>query len=262
MPIAVPHDADASGTCGVAIMAKASIPGQTKTRLVPPLTFDEAARCNTAFLRDAVDTILAAAGGAAIAGYVAFGPPQARSFFQENLPPEIGLIEASYPSLGDCLFSAAAQILQRGHGAAVLLNADSPTLPSSVLRDAIAALMAPGDRVVLGPATDGGYYLIGLKRAHRRLFEDIAWSTEQVARQTMDRAAELNLPTHILPQWYDVDDIEGLTILQQELLGGRRFAPDIPAGKAQHTRALMQTLAPRLNLQRRQATDALGRAAE
>ena len=79
--------------CGIAVMAKASLPGRTKTRLVPPLTFDEAARCNTAFLRDIADNILAAAARSSIAGYMAFGPPDAKSFFQECLPDEIGLIE-------------------------------------------------------------------------------------------------------------------------------------------------------------------------
>src|SRR5438445_13721732 len=88
--------------CGIAVMAKASIPGRTKTRLVPPLTFDEAAQCNTAFLRDVADTILAASGQASIAGYAAFAPPQSMPFFQDNLPREIGLIEAWNPNFGDC----------------------------------------------------------------------------------------------------------------------------------------------------------------
>ena len=189
-------------------MAKASTPGSTKTRLVPPLTFDEAARCNTAFLRDVADNILAASAQASIAGYMAFGPPDSKPFFQANLPREIGLIEAWYPNFGDCLFSAIVQLLERGHGSAVVLNSDSPTLPTSLLVETADVLARPGDRVVLGPAHDGGYYLLGVKSARRRLFQDIAWSTEHVARQTLDRAAELGLPVHMLPKWYDVDDLE------------------------------------------------------
>ena len=61
--------------CGIAVMAKASTPGRTKTRLVPPLTCEEAAQCNTAFLRDVADNILAASAQASIGGYMAFGPP-------------------------------------------------------------------------------------------------------------------------------------------------------------------------------------------
>ncbi len=186
-------------------MAKASIPGRTKTRLVPPLTFDEAAQYNTAFLRDITENILAASAQASIAGYMAFGPPESKPFFQQNLPGEIGLIEAWYPDFGDCLFSAIARLFECGHGSAVVLNADSPTLPTSLLVETAQVLARPGDRAVLGPASDGGYYLLGLKEAQRRLFQDIAWSTEHVARQTLERAAELRLPVHVLPEWYDVD---------------------------------------------------------
>ena len=262
MPIAISRSENASGTCGIAVMAKASVPGQSKTRLVPPLSFDEAARCNTAFLRDAADTILAAGGEAAIAGYVAFGPPHTKPFFQDNLPRQIGLMEAWHADFGECLFSALAQMLDRGHCAAVVLNSDSPTLPASILLDAVAVLTQPGERIVLGPASDGGYYLLGVKSSHRRLFQDIAWSSEHVARQTMERVAELSLPVHVLPGWYDVDDVGDLLVLQEELFDGRAHAPGIRSGEARHTRALMETLAPRFGSQRLRAVgDVLGRAA-
>jgi rSAM/selenodomain-associated transferase 1 len=205
-------------------MAKASTPGRTKTRLVPPLTLEEAAACNTAFLRDVAANILAASARASIAGYMAFGPPESKPFFQESMPQEIGLIEAWYPNFGDCLFTAIAQILERGHRSAVVLNSDSPTLPTSLLVETAQVLARPGDRAVLGPAHDGGYYLLGLKTAHRRLFQDIAWSTEHVARQTLERAAEVGLPVHVLPTWYDVDDVKTLKMLQAELFEGQSFA--------------------------------------
>ena len=173
--------AAASGTCGVAVMAKASAPGRTKTRLVPPLTFDEAAALNTAFLRDVADNLLAAARHAAIAGYAAYAPPGSEGFFRGLLPPAIGLIDAGLPNFGDCLFRTIGEILARGHGSAVVLNSDSPTLPTAFLVETAEMLARPGERAVLGPASDGGYYLLGLKTAHRRLFDDIAWSTERVA---------------------------------------------------------------------------------
>src|SRR5262249_41629317 len=211
-------------TCGIAVMAKASAPGLTKTRLVPPLTSEEATACNTAFLRDIADNILAASAHASIAGYMAFGPPESRPFFEANLPGEIGLIEAWHPSLGDCLITAIEQLLARGHHNAVVLNSDSPTLPASILIETAEMMARPGDRAVLGPASDGGYYLLGLKTPHRRLFQDIAWSTAQVAEQTLERAAELALPVHVLPEWYDVDDLKALTMLHAELFEGKAFA--------------------------------------
>ena len=91
------------------------------------------------------------------------------------------------------------RVLARGHQSAVVLNSDSPTLPTALLVETAEMLARPGERAVLGPSTDGGYYLLGLKTAHRRLFEDIAWSTESVAGQTLERAREIKLDVHVLP---------------------------------------------------------------
>jgi rSAM/selenodomain-associated transferase 1 len=204
-------------------MAKASIAGQAKTRLVPPLAADEAARLNTSFLRDVADGLISASELANIAGFMAFAPAGSAGFFRGILPERIGLLETVAPSFGECLFHAAACLLDAGHDGVCLLNSDSPTLPIAYLIAAATALAAPGDRVVLGPSTDGGYYLIGLKRPHRRLFEDIDWSTERVSAQTLARARELGLPVHQLPSWYDVDDVDALRLLVGELFGANRF---------------------------------------
>ena len=256
-----PEQAQA-GSCGIAVMAKASTPGSSKTRLVPPLTPDEAARCNTAFLRDVADNMLAAAAQTPVAGYMAFGPPEARPFFRETFPHGIGLIDAWYPSLGDCLLSTITQLFALGHSSAIVLNADSPTLPTSLLVETVGVLQQPGDRVVLGPADDGGYYLLGVKRAHRRLFQDIAWSTERVAQQTLDRAAELRLPVHLLSTWYDVDDIRALKMLLAELFEDQPFAPGLRPNRPRHTRELMRSLLESSDLSERLGGAALPRAAE
>ena len=216
-----------AASCGIAFMAKASTPGRAKTRLVPPLTFAEAAALNTVFLQDVADNVLLAArhtSPAGIAGYAAYGPPDSEDFFRHTLPGAIGLIEAWLPNFGDCLFHTIREIFARGHSAAVVLNSDSPTLPTALLVETAELLARPGDRVVLGPSSDGGYYLLGLKIAHRRLFEDIAWSTERVAAQTRERAREIDLEVHSLPVWYDVDDMDGLRRLYAEL-GGEELGP-------------------------------------
>jgi rSAM/selenodomain-associated transferase 1 len=253
---------EAISACGIAVMAKASTPGRTKTRLVPPLTFEEAAQCNTAFLRDVAENILAASAQASIAGYMAFGPPGSQPFFEDILPREIGLIEAWHPNFGDCLHSAIGQLLALGHASAVVLNSDSPTLPTTLLVETADALARPGDRIVLGPAADGGYYLLGTKQPHRRLFEDVAWSTEHVAEQTRARARELGLPVHTLPSWYDVDDVRALHMLQAELAEGASFAMDLCPNQPRHTRVLMQSLLEKSDLRERLAPNAFRRAAE
>jgi len=157
------------------------------------------------------------------------------------LPPQIRLLPPRRSGLGASLYDAAEDLLADGYGAACLVNADSPTLPTAVLVEAARALAAPGDRVVLGPADDGGYYLIGVKQPHRHLFEDIAWSTELVFRQTLARAADLGLEIVTLPGWYDVDDIASLCRLAGELRD-----PDHSGYAAPHTAAFVRRLAPRL----------------
>jgi hypothetical protein len=186
-----------------------------------------------------------------IRGYVAFGPPESAPFFSSALPRSIRLIEAWYPDLGDCLFAAIEQLFDFGHRAAVVLNSDSPTLPASLLVEAAEQLACPGDRVVLGPARDGGYYLLGLKARHRRLFERIAWSTEQVAAQTLERAAEIGLAVHVLSEWYDIDDVSSLRALATELGNGPRLNEKTSRDAAVHTSELMRTLLAQTDLRAR-----------
>jgi rSAM/selenodomain-associated transferase 1 len=240
-------------------MAKASAPGRAKTRLVPPLTFDQAADLNTAFLQDVAANLIAAdeqarataAQNAAIVGYAAYGPPGSSDFFQRILPASIGLIEAWLPNFADCLFRTIGEILKHGHHSAVVLNSDSPTLPTALLVETAEVLAQPGDRAVLGPSTDGGYYLLGLKHAHARMFEDIAWSTERVTEQTLARAREIGLAVHLLPAWYDVDDVDALKRLDAELRGmDLETQPSQPPRYAPHTARLMRQLARERDLGR------------
>jgi len=209
-----------SETCAIAIMAKAPRVGEVKTRLVPPLSPEEAAALGAAFIRDIAGNILAAAAAVPIDGYAAYSPAGSEAAFMPLLPEGVRLLPPRGMGLGIGLWHAAEDLLSAGYGAVCLVNADSPNLPTAFLVQAVRTLREPGDRVVLGPAEDGGYYLIGLKYPHRRLFEDIAWSSELVFGQTLDRAAELGVETVTLPRWYDVDDVASLRRLLNELLGG------------------------------------------
>ncbi len=221
-----------AGSCAIAVMAKASAPGRTKTRLVPPLTHDEAAALNTAFLQDMACKMQRAGRASSIAPYMAFGPTGSEPFFRSILPKGgIGMIDAWLPDFGHCLLHGITTMLEAGHTSACVLNADSPTLPPAYLVEAAVVLALPGDRAVLGPSTDGGYYLLGMKQAHQRLFASIDWSTEVVAEQTLDRAREIGLPLHVLPTWYDVDDADTLRAVIADLSpgsdrNGRASAPD------------------------------------
>jgi len=208
--------------CGIAVMAKASRPGRTKTRLVPPLTFDEAAQLNTVFLKDAFANIAAAAREAPIRTFAAYGPLGEESFFHGLGSRLAGLIPAVFPDFGDCLRAGLEGMLAAGCSCACVLNSDTPDLPTEYLLRCARELEGGRDRVVVGPAEDGGYYILGISRPHRRLFDDIEWSTPRVLGQTLERAAELGLEVVSLPPWSDIDDAASL----------RRFAMGPDAGSS------------------------------
>jgi hypothetical protein len=144
--------------------------------------------------------------------------------------------------LGERLFHAACDLLDASYESACLINSDSPTLPQSILAEAIAHLKKAGDRIVLGGSDDGGYYLIGLKHAHRRVFDDINWSTPAVFGQTLERAAEIGLEVVSLPSWYDVDDAASLRQLGAELFGDERMHSDRCGHDAPFTRKFLAGL--------------------
>jgi glycosyltransferase A (GT-A) superfamily protein (DUF2064 family) len=114
-------------------------------------------------------------------------------------------------------------------------------MPQNALLQAVERLSRAGDRMVLGGSDDGGYYLIGIKHLHHRLFEQIDWSTERVFAQTLERAREIGLRAELLPTWYDVDDAATLERLRRELA-----APGDVGGRAgydaKHTRGFLQSL--------------------
>jgi len=212
-------------TCAIAVMAKAPQPERSKTRLVPPLTAGEAAALAAAFLLDITENIVLAAQTVPIDAYAAYAPAGAEALFEPHLAPQTRLVlaDGSGPEadgvqgFGRCLWQAAHTLHARGYGAFALLNSDGPTLPTPLLCRAVGLLLTPGERIVFGPADDGGYYLIGMKQAHAHLFADIAWSTDVVAEQTRARMRELRLDVAELPQWYDVDDEPSLRRLVAEL---------------------------------------------
>jgi hypothetical protein len=209
-------------------MAKAPLPGAVKTRLVPPLRSADAAALGASFLRDVTENVALAARNEAIHGYVAYAPSGSERLFDGMLASCTRLVladgaEISAPRVhgfGRCLLHAAEALFARGHDAVCLLNSDSPTLPTTLIARAASALTATDDRVVLGPADDGGYYILGMKAPHVHLFEDIAWSTSAVAAQTRQRAHALDLPITELDPWYDVDDGPALRRLFRELETG------------------------------------------
>ena len=214
----------------IGIICKAPLPGRSKTRLASAIGADAASQLSACFLRDVATAIDAVPEGLGRRGYGVYAPAGTEQIMRELLPANFGLLLQTGDDLGSVLFGATLGLLDAGHDCVLLVNGDSPTLPTRFLVQAIEALRKPGDRMVLGPASDGGYYLIGLKYPHRQLFTQIAWGTNTVARATCERADEIGLATTLLPEWYDIDDVETLRWLQEELAGrSRRFRAGGPA---------------------------------
>ena len=207
-------------------MTKAPQAGKVKTRLSPPLSPEEAAELNICFLRDLSTSILHACQQSPARGIGVYTPRGAEVVYQNILPPEFFLIPQRGDAFGERLLFAAENLFKVGFESVCLINSDSPTILMSIFSETADALAKPGQRIVLGPAEDGGYYLIGLKQLHRRLFEDIDWSTERVFKQTKDRAKELGLPVHELEKGLDVDDSATLAQLCEELFG-RKTSGDV-----------------------------------
>jgi rSAM/selenodomain-associated transferase 1 len=250
-----------AGVCALAVMAKAPRVGKVKTRLAPALGFEGSAAINVCFLMDTARNIagiggtLAAVAGPAhdgetvmnrapgSAGLVCYTPVGDEAAFDGILPEGFALIAQRGDAFGERLLAAAEDILSCGFGAVCLIDSDSPTLPAVALEMAVEALARPGDRVVLGGSDDGGYYLIGLKRAHTEVFERITWSTSSVYAETVERCAEAGLELVELPVWYDVDDAETLTVLERELLEDVR--PEFAAVDGYDARATREFLRER-----------------
>ena len=206
------------GKVTIGIMCKTPTPGKSKTRLSPPLQPDECAGISACFIRDLSRTIAwLAQADEGVAGCAVYTPVGSETALLSLLPEDFVLLPQVEGDFGERLFHGIDALLQT-HDGVLLVNSDSPTLPPEILRAAVEAVRK-GDSVVLSPAEDGGYTLIGLSRPHRRLFEEIEWSTETVYRRTCERAAEIGLPVVDVPPWYDVDDAASLRVLEDELLG-------------------------------------------
>jgi len=210
--------------CALAVMTKAPRAGRVKTRLVPPLMPDEAAMLNVCFLRDtaaAISTALVSGkkSGKNARGVAVYTPVGWEDAYIDILPSDFELVPQRGESFGERLSFAAEDLFQCGFDAVCLIDSDSPTVPAATFVHAVEILGSSREHIVLGPSDDGGYYLIGLKKPHREMFERIDWSTQRVLEQTKGRAKEIGLEVKLLPPCYDVDDSTALRHLCNELLG-------------------------------------------
>jgi len=199
------------------IFVKAPRPGQVKTRLCPPLTPDEAATLHGSFVLDTLERTKAAIAKEhlSVDRYIACLPSASLVFFK-ILEERHGvhLLDQVGDDLGQRMHRAFTDLFGRGYQQVIIVGTDVPTLPLSVYQQAVSLIASHS--LVLGPSTDGGYYLIGLNRSVPELFSDVPWSTADVLAATRRKASALGLTIGLLKEWRDVDVAEDLRALIQD----------------------------------------------
>jgi rSAM/selenodomain-associated transferase 1 len=189
------------------VVAKAPVPGEVKTRLVPYLTSEAAADLYRCFLQDRVMTLDTLRG---VELAIAFTPADAREMFVPFSRNGIDLFCQKGRDLGERLNNILVEKLAGGYDAVSIIDSDTPDLPRWSIQESFKRLLSNQTDVVFGPCHDGGYYLVGMRRPHPELFDDIPWSTARVLSNTLEKAQKLGVKTDLLPWWNDLDTFEDL----------------------------------------------------
>lgn len=215
----------------VAVMARAPS-AQGKTRLIRELGPCDGAALRLALVRDTLESLAALEAEKA----VLYTPPECETELRALTPFPAVFLPQRGATLGERMRDGAHDLLASGFDAVVLIGSDLPTLPPSHVAAAFGILARRSQSVVLGPAEDGGYYLIGLTQSRPQLFERIPWGTPLVLQRTREAAGALGIAVEMLPAWYDIDSASDL-----QLLGQCAGQPD---AAARHTRAWLAAAPP------------------
>lgn len=190
------------------IFLKYPVPGQVKTRMAAAIGDDAAAAC----YQEMAELVLSRTADTEAFRRILFITPEERILdFVRWLPDETFLPQRG-ADLGLRMADAFGRLLAQADGA-VLIGSDAPDISAELIAEAFDCLHRHD--LVIGPAQDGGYYLIGMKRLHGSLFEGIAWSTSGVFAETLRKAETLNLSCRLLPELADIDTMEDYTRWQE-----------------------------------------------
>jgi rSAM/selenodomain-associated transferase 1 len=215
---------NATGRPVLGLFVKQPQDGLVKTRLAANVSGEWATCVAHAFLLDTVERL----SGIEAHRILVFAPPPARAFFAQVTKGRFTLIPQTEGDLGKRMAAFIAEQLHDGVDSVVVVGADTPTLPTAFVERAFREL-AEAD-VVIGPAKDGGYYLIGCARRLPPIFDGIDWGTSRVFSATLKRLAHPDWRVALLPPWYDVDTLDDWRILQSEVtaLRGAGIDPGVP----------------------------------
>jgi rSAM/selenodomain-associated transferase 1 len=200
-------------------MAKVPLAGTVKTRLASILPPEKCAALAAAFLQDTIKKAETVCKNVILA----YSPAGQRRILEDSVSSEISLAEQKGADLGERMRNAFEFAFRENSDAAVMIGTDSPTFPADYLERAFEAL-EKGSEIVLGRSTDGGFYLIGLRRSVPKLFDRIAWSSPQVFAQITGNINGLGIENlKLVPEHYDVDTPADLLILKGEIFGDKNL---------------------------------------
>ncbi len=178
-------------------------PGKVKTRLIPALGAAGAAALHQRMVEHTLAQARALRQTRALSIEVWFTSSSTLAQMQEWLGTDVDYCVQPEGNLGDRMASAFKSVFSKGYTSALIVGTDCPDLNAALLAQGFSALAQ--NELVLGPAIDGGYYLMGLQRLIPELFVDIAWSTAEVLAQTLAIAQQLKLTPLLLPYLTDID---------------------------------------------------------
>ena len=192
------------------LFARDPVLGKVKTRLSPFLEDESILKLYTCFLQDSLNNIRQVEN---IDHFVGVAPSNESGFFSEMLAPDIQLFIQEGELLGDKMRRAIQDRFAEGYGRVGIIGSDSPSLPVPYIDRAFDS----DKDMVLGPSTDGGYYLIGMKGKVVEVFDGVNWGTETVLSETCDRLVKNGVELELLPVWYDIDSPEDLKFFKTHL---------------------------------------------
>jgi rSAM/selenodomain-associated transferase 1 len=209
----------------VIVFARASRPGATKTRLIPALGPEGAAKLYRCFLLDTLANVSRLDAKIIVAAAEAADVDSVAEVAGSACPDACMTVQKGQ-DLGERMAAAIDEALAASHDRVLVLGTDSPSLPPDILGHALD--LGIGHDLVVGPCFDGGYYLIGMREARREIFAGIQWSSNTVLSETLTRADQQHLSVALLDPWYDVDTPDDLRLLRLHLAALESASRPVP----------------------------------
>lgn len=215
------------------LFARDPILGKVKTRLSPFFKDDVILKLYTCFLQDSLNNIQQVEN---VDLFVGVAPSNESGFFTGTLDSDMRLFVQAGENLGDKMRRALQDRFLEGYERVIIIGSDSPSLPVSYISRALDS----DKDIVLGPSTDGGYYLIGMAGKVVEVFKDVSWGTEKVLRETLKNLEQNDASLELLPVWYDIDNPEDLKFFKTHL----DLIEQAGLGKAGETGKLLNKILP------------------